>query len=74
MSSFARYLNELDPAGNECLICGANRYTCACDDTPAIDNPLLVNMFHPISKKRMDVERYTDKYIVMKANGWVELD
>ena len=32
-----------------------------------------VMMFHPVSKKRQIVVRYSDKYIVMIANGWVEL-
>lgn len=74
MSSFLKYLNALDPQGNECAVCGGKRYACACDDTPAIDSPLIVNMFHPVSHKRIAVERYTDKYTVMVANGWVELE
>lgn len=74
MSSFIKFLTQDDPGGNKCSICGRNRYTCACDDTPAVDAPQLVTLFHPITHKRMPVERYTDKYVVMCANGWIELE
>lgn len=74
MTSFLKYLNSLDPDGNECAVCGGKRYACACEETPSIDDPLTVTMFHPVSHKRLPVERYTDKYIVMRAAGWIELD
>lgn len=34
MRSFLDYLTTPDPAGNECPVCGSNRYTCDCGDTP----------------------------------------
>lgn len=73
MSSFLKYLTQDDPQGN-CAICGGNRYACTCDDTPVVDQPLNVVMFHPVNHKRITVARYTDKYTVLKANGWKEMD
>lgn len=36
--------------------------------------PLVVTLFHPVSHKRMKVERRSDKYRVAKSQGWVELE
>lgn len=74
MTSFLRYLASPEPGENPCEVCGGNQYFCECDNTPAIDNPLIVMMYHTMSKKRMSVERFSDKYFVMRSQNWVELE
>lgn len=74
MSSFLRYLNQQYPESDVCEVCGDNPYTCHCDDTPAIDAPTLVLMFHPMNKKRQTVEFKSVKHRALVACGWVELD
>jgi hypothetical protein len=73
MSSFLKYLNEIDPEGNACTICGENRYFCECDNAPEIDAQPIVTMFHTVSKKKMVVERNSLKYRLMLKQSWVEL-
>ena len=73
MTSFFKYLDQLEPESASCAVCGRNRYFCSCDDTPQIDAPVMVVMFHTWSKKKMTVERYSDKYFVMRSQNWVEL-
>ena len=74
MSSFLKYLTQQYPESSVCEVCGGNPYTCHCDDTPDIDSPQLVHMFHPINRKRQTVERLTTKHRALIACGWVELD
>lgn len=73
MSSFLKYLDQLEPESASCAVCGRNRYFCSCDDTPEIDAQPIVTMFHTVSKKKMVVERNSLKYRLMLNQSWVEL-
>lgn len=74
MSSFLKYLTQMEPESETCIVCGGNPYVCHCDDTPSIDCPQLVMMYHPINHKRQMAERGTVKYKALGACGWVELE
>lgn len=74
MSSFIKYLTQQEPEADVCEVCGRNPYTCHCDDTPVVDVPQLVRMYHPMNHKRQTVERKTMKHRALIACGWVELE
>lgn len=74
MTSFIKFLTSPEPGEHACETCGGNRYFCECDNTPVIDVPQLVIMYHTMSHKKISVERYSDKYFVMRSQNWVELD
>jgi hypothetical protein len=73
MSSFLKFLTSPDPGDHACAVCGRNRYFCDCDETAAVDAPEIITMYHAMSHKKMTVERYSDKYFVMRSQNWIEL-
>lgn len=81
MTSFLRFLS--DP-GDDCAICGGNRYTCTCDDTPAVDSPYapqplpltnepLVLMIDRDGKLHPDIRRGGSLYRIGLRHGWREV-